>query len=159
MGFEILSYSWQVETLTLLLGGDDGALVVENLPAGGCALPDGCTASSSFALVQGVGEEVGGLGEAAALGVGELPVGVCCIYGWCAGESLEDKVAAVASSGGTDLPVVRGHHAGEVLGGGCEFGAVKDGFAGDEFGQDWVEGGLCFGKGLGRHSGIVEAFS
>jgi hypothetical protein len=60
MGTALGSLEFAAAAVSLrLVGGDDRALVVEDLPAGGGLLPEGGAAGEACVLLEGVGEEPG----------------------------------------------------------------------------------------------------
>jgi hypothetical protein len=112
--------------------------VVEDLPAGAVARPDGGAAGFAAVLVEVVGEEKGVCGEREQMEVGAEPAGGSGVGGWIGGEVLKDEGAVVAFAGGANLPVVGGHEAGEVFEGAREVRAMEDGLAGGEGVEDVV---------------------
>jgi hypothetical protein len=143
----------------VIVGGDDGALVEEDLPVARGLLPDGGAAGEAVGLAEGVGEEVGvGMGGGAEGDEGEAGGSPACgggVDGWVFGEHGEDEVAGVAAAGGADLPVVGGHAGVEVSEGGAEGGSVEDGFEGAELVKDGVQGGVGVGEGLAGGHGVI----
>src|SRR5580704_18796698 len=107
---------------------DDGALVIQHLPAGGGSPPECGAACNALPLVQGVGNQIVVGGDLAALEIAGQPFGLVRVRRAVL-QRFQHKLPAVTPARSAHFPEIHIGHGFVVPARGAEFRMMKNGLA------------------------------